>query len=151
MARTDRNLLWHSVLPSHHDMHVLLQKISLILSTKFTSKYTQPVVLFFGCACIIWNCTHKRLLHFCNIYPCCSLQNLVLIHVYISWSRNVGPMSRMRSTCHEPGSSWTALTTAMMSTAGPTVGHLLTPRYMLYLHSLCSIMFHMQIVLYMSL
>jgi hypothetical protein len=46
MARTDRNLLWHSVLPSHHDMYVLLQKISLILSTKVTSKYTQPVVLF---------------------------------------------------------------------------------------------------------
>jgi hypothetical protein len=47
MARTDRNLLWHSVLPSHHDMYGLLQKISLVLSTKFTSKYTQPVVLFF--------------------------------------------------------------------------------------------------------
>jgi hypothetical protein len=39
----------------------------------------------------------------------------------------------MRSTCREPGSSWTALTTAMTSTAGPTVGHLLTPRYMFYL------------------
>jgi hypothetical protein len=62
-----------------------------------------------------------------------------------------GPRSCMRSTWREPGSSWTALTIAMMSTASPTVGHLQTPRYMFYLHSLCSIMFHMQIVLYMSL
>jgi hypothetical protein len=39
----------------------------------------------------------------------------------------------MRSTCRELGSSWTALTTTMTSTAGSTVGHLLTPRYMFYL------------------